>query len=412
MKFGKFQPGLVAALMALGIAGCAGSVLTPDGRAGGGEGHRGQETATGGGQGTSAGGAGGDVGQAGGCAGELAPVVSFDAPSSGAFVGGTLHVHARLGGDEARYHVLKIAGGEGFVVSTLPAMGSPARLSRVWDPSLYARLRVEGEAAFVDLVDASDPTAPLVQESRTVPGIVPEAWQDTMAIVSAHALVCVSPAPGEDPVLTSIPVFAEEGAKPVAPTPSFDQPCHGWAHAGGAALGTSWVTWGAESDLIVYGVTVDASAHLADYYYNPDGIHQYGNVLSAAMDGSRIVFDPSNDSEFFLYAVGSGLPYTTHAYLGISGPKRLLAVVDQVAYLATAKAVRAYDVSDVNAVKLLDYHADADFGAGLATLIASDEDRLAVTDDKGRLWVIPLGSSGPVKPLTVHDGPLPSGCGG
>ena len=400
---------LAAALAVLAMAGCGGTVVAPPGEGPGGEGGGGD-----GGQGSSAGGggtAGGGSGTAGSCAGELPAAVSFTEPSSGTFVSGYLHIHGKLAGDEARYHVLQIAGGEGFVVSTLPELAGPASLSRVWDPSLYVRLRVDGDEAFVDTIDATDPVSPVVQKSRAVPGTVPLAWQGVMAVVAGHALVCVSPEPGADAVLTSIPVFADSDPTPVAPEPSFDQPCSGWAHAGGAALGTTFMSWGAESDLIVYDVSAKSSTHVADYYYNPDGIHHYGNVLSAATDGSRIVFDPSSDSEFFLYTVGSGLPYTTHAYLSLKGPKRLLAVVGQIAYLATAKGVRAYDVSDVNAVKLLDYHADADFGDGLATLIAAGGDRLAVTDGAGKLYVIPLGSSGPVAPLVVRGGPPPAGCG-
>jgi hypothetical protein len=104
--------------------------------------------------------------------------------------------------------------------------------------------------------------------------------------------------------------------------------------------------------------------------------------------------------------------YITHAYFGIAGPKQLLAVVGKVSYWATAKGVRAYDVEDINAPKLLDFHADADFGEGLAALIAEDPTQLAVVDAEGRLYVIPLGSSGPVAPLKTYLGePAPGSTG-
>ena len=67
-------------------------------------------------------------------------------------------------------------------------------------------------------------------------------------------------------------------------------------------------------------------------------------------------------------------------------------------------------MSDIDAPKLLDFHADVDFGEGLATLIAADAERLAVTDAAGRLYLVPLGSSGPVAPIVVRAGPAPAGC--
>lgn len=398
----------LAALAAIGLVGCGGNVLTPpdDGSGATGDTSTISDSTSGGGAST-----GTTTTKPPGCKGDLPAPIQLDHATSGTFVGGYLHISAQLAGGPEIYHVLQIAGGEGWLVNSVPGLAGSARIVRVWDPSSYARLRVEGESAFIDLIDAKEPAWPTIPKSRAVPGVVPAAWSRAMSVVSAHALVCASPAPGEDAVLTSISIFADdEEPKAVTPTPSFDQPCSGNYHDTGAAHGTTWMVWGTESDLTIYGVSPATSTHVADYYYNPDGIHQYGNVLSAATDGSRIVFDPANDSEVFLYAVGSGLPYTTHAYFGLEGPKRVLAVVDQIAYLATQKGVRAYDVSDVDAPALLDYHADADFGEGLATLIAADGERLVVTDAAGRIYLIPLGSSGAAAPLVVRDGPAPDGC--
>ncbi|MFT3772898.1 MAG: hypothetical protein QM820_46525 [Minicystis sp.] len=396
---------LCGMLAALALAGCSGEVLVMPGGAA--IGTTGGGAATGGGGAVSSGGAGG-------CGGEVA-TAELRWPTSGTFVNGYLHVAARIDGAAERYHVLQLAGGEAYVVDTVEALAGPAKLARVWDPALYARLRADGASTSVDVVDATDPAHPVLQESRTVPGIVPEAWRGEVAVIAGHALYCAAPSAGEEAVLTSVDVLGDGAPAPIAPEPEFDQICGGLlAHVAGAAFGTTWVAWGAESDLAIFGVTTTTSTHVADYYYNPDGVHHYGNVLSAASDGSRIVFDPSNDAEFFLYEIGSGLPYTTHAYFGGKGPKRLLAVAGQIAYLASAKGVHAYDVADIDNPKLIDFHADADFGEGLATLVAADETQLAVTDAAGRLYVIPLGGSGTIAPITVHPGPPPAsgGCAG
>ena len=135
-------------------------------------------------------------------------------------------------------------------------------------------------------------------------------------------------------------------------------------------------------------------------------------MLSAATDGERVVFDPESNAEVFLYTVGSSVDFITHAHLSLSGAKRLLGVVGRVAYWATESGVRAYDVTDLDAPKLLDFHADVALGEGLATLMASDATRLAVTDAEGRLYVIPLGSSGPVVPLKTYLGEPPAGSAG
>jgi hypothetical protein len=92
--------------------------------------------------------------------------------------------------------------------------------------------------------------------------------------------------------------------------------------------------------------------------------------------------------------LADGVGYVVNQPTDLDGPANL-AVVGKVAYRATKKGVRAWDVEDINAPKLLDFHADADFGAGLAALIADDPHRLAVVDAGGRLYVIPLGQQRP-----------------
>jgi hypothetical protein len=389
-----------AAALALGLLGCGG---TPD--AVGAEATAG----AGGGPTTAGSGAGGSCAGAGGAG---AATIDLRWPTSGMFLGGYLHVAAQRDGAAERYHVLQLAGGEGYLLRTVEALTGPARLVRVWDPALYGRLRTDAGAIQIDLVDATDPASPVLQKSRVVPGTVPGNWRSAFSAIGGHAVYCAAPTLDAEPVMMGVNFFGDEEPAPLAHQPEGEKTCAGYSQFAGTAFGTTWVTWGVDSDAVVYDVTAGSSTHLADYYYNPDGVHHYGNVVGVESDGSRIVFDPSNNSEVFLYAVGSGMNYLTHAYFGSHSPQKLLAVVGQVAYLASAKAVTAWSVADIDAPALLDFHVDADFGDGLATLVAADAKRLVVSDADGRLHVVPLDGSGPARPLVVHPGPPPVGCGG
>lgn len=400
-----------ATLTLVALAGCSGEVLV-DGASGAAAG------ATSGAS-TGEGGSSSSSGTVGGAGGECVPdptaglpAITLEDATSGVFIQGTLHLSASVGGEPAHYTVVKLADGVGYVVNQPTDLDGPANLAPV-GPGTSARVVSKEGVVRVELINVSTPTMPFTTASFTLDGTVPAGFWKVFSVVDNHLFTCLTTPPATDAVLVDVPLDGSPPA-PVVVEPSWDHVCSakGFADDSGTARGPVWLTWGYDSDLKIFDVTPQGAKKQGEYNYNPDGVHQYGAVLSAATDGERVVFDPANDSEVFLYTPGSNVDYITHAYFGVAGPKQLLGVVGKVAYWATAKGVRAYDVEDINAPKLLDFHADADFGEGLAALVAVDPERLAVVDAEGRLYVIPLGSSGPVAPLKTYLGePAPGSTG-
>lgn len=361
----------------------------------------------------------GSTGAGGACDPANAPGLTkalLGAPSSGVFMGDYLHLSTPLDGAPEGYVVLQLAAGAGFVVATPQDLAGPANLAPAGQ-GRHARLRASDTSTNVDVVDTSNPAKPILIDSLSIPDLVPSAWQTVFSVIDGDQLLaCFRPSPDEDAVLSKVALSPTAQPIPIPPSSSY-QPCGGFvALDHGTARGATWLSWGAEADLRIFDVTSSAVTSVAEYLYNPNGVHAYGPVLSASTDGSRVAFDIGHDSRFFLYPLGSGDGTVTHVYLGIKGPKRLLGVVNQIAYLATTSGVRAYDLTDVPGpsagddakMPLLDFHADIDFGEGLATLIASDGQRLAVIDSEGRFYVVPLDRSGAVSPLEVYLGPPPA----
>lgn len=397
-----------ATLTLAALTGCGGEVLVPNAGSAAGAGTGGAA-----GSSVSSGGAGGSGGD---CVPDPAaglPEIVLSNPTSGAFIGGTLHLTVSLGDQPAHYMVLKIEGGKGYVVNQASELDGPANLAWV-DAQTRARVRSASGALTADVIDVSNPTKPFKTSSLPLDGTVPAGFWKVFSVVDNHLFTCLTTPPATDAVLVSVPLDGSGPAVPVQQETSWEHVCSGFAsaHDSGVARGPVWLTWGYDSDLKIFDVTSKGAKKEGEYNYNPDGVHHYGSVLSAATDGERIVFDPANDSEVFLYTPGSSVDYVTHAYFGLPGPKQLLGVVGKVAYWATAKGVRAYDVENIDAPKLLDFHADADFGEGLAALIADDAEQLAVADAEGRLFVIPLGSSGKVEPLQTYLGEPGEGSAG
>ena len=402
MRFTRSRkfPLAFATLALAAVAGCSGEVLVPAAASGG-------TSVTGAGGGASS--SSGNVGGAGGaCVSDPTaglPEIALHNPTSGAFVGGTLHLSVSVGDAPAHYMVLKIAGGVGYVVNQANELDGPANLAVV-DAQTSARVSSATDSLAAELIDVSTPTKPFKKSSLPLEGTVPAGFWKVFSVVDNHLFTCLTTAPDTDALLFDVPL---DGSSPPAPAqiePSWEHVCSasGFADDAGVARGRVWLTWGYDSDLKIFDVAPGASKKQGEYNYNPDGIHHYGPVLTAATDGERVVLDPANNSEVFLYTPGSNVDYITHAYFGLGGPKQLLAVVGKVSYWATPTGVRAYDVENIDAPKILDFHADADFGEGLAALIAEDPTQLAVADAEGRLFLIPLGSSGPVAPLKTYLG--------
>lgn len=403
---------LACATLALAaVAGCSGEVLVTE--AASASGGAGVTSGVGGSSSSSSGGGGQ-------CAPEPwagLPTIALHDPTSGVFVGGRLHLTVSVDDQPAHYLVLKIAGGAGYVVNQPSGMDGPANLAVV-DATTSARVNGASGVAAAELIDVTDPDKPFKKSSLPLDGTVPAGFWKVFSVVDDHLFTCLT-SPADTPaVLIDVPL---DGVTPPAPAAQdygwADQVCSGFGGFGapeesGVARGSVWLNWAEDGYLNIFEVTPKGAHHQGYYNYNINGVHHYGDVLSAATDGERIVFDPANDSEVFLYTPGSSVDQITHAYFGVAGPKQLLGVVNEISYWATAKGVRAYDITDLDAPKLLDFHADADFGEGLAVLIADSADRLAVADAEGRLFVIPLGQSGPVEPLKTYLGaPSPASAG-
>lgn len=397
-------PSACATLTLAALAGCSAEVVVP-----------GSSDATSGGPGGGSSSGVGSGGAGGDChfdPGAGLPEVILGNPTSGAFLAGALHLSVSLDEQPEHYLVLKLAYGAGYVVAQAPELDGPANLAPI-DAHTGARVRGAGDSIAVEILDGADPAHPFKKSSMPVPGTVPPGFWKVFSVVDNHLFTCLTSPPDTEAVLMDVPL---DGSGPPAPALTegpYEHVCSGLSSAddAGFARGRVWLTWGYEYDLHIFDVSPKGATKTAEYNYNPDGIHHYGPVLAAGSDESRIVFDPGNDSEVFLYSVGSSVDWITHAYFGLAGPKRLLGVVGNVSYWATATGVRAYDVENLDAPKLLDFHADAAFGEGLAVLIAADETQLAVADSDGRLYVIPLDRSGAVEPLKTYLGAPPPAAG-
>lgn len=331
-------------------------------------------------------------------------IVALQNISSGVFIGDTLHLAARIDGADA-YVVLGIADPYVWLANRPTDFTGPANLLPA-GPGAHARLRTDGISTSVDLIDTSIPDKPILKHSNSFLAEVPPAWQSIFTVVGNELLFCAALTPNPPPELHHVPV---DGSLPPSPVMGGGfNVCNGLSHDAGGATGTTWFTWGALSDLFIFDATPSSLTPVADYQYNPDGVHAYGPVLSAASDGERIVFDPGNENEFFLYSVGSKAVTITHTLFTIDGPKRLLGVVDHIIYLATPKGIKAYDATTIgpptnwDTLPLLDYFAEIPFGPDEPKLLAANAQYLAVVDAADQLYLVPRLKSGPVKPVEVR----------
>jgi hypothetical protein len=331
-------------------------------------------------------------------------IVSVETVTSGVFIDDTLHIAARINGVDS-YVVLGLANDYAWIADQPTELLGPANLVPV-SPGVHARFIADGVSISVDIINTSAPAKPILKQTLSYMAEVQPTWQSVFSIVDDHLLFCGALSPNPPPELHSLAL--DGSTPPLLVTNGGFSPCSGLSHDAGVALGKTWTTWGTLSDLFIYEVSPTSFQKIADYQYNPDGIHAYGPVLSAATDGERMVFDPGNENEFFLYSVGSNAPIITHTVFGLPGPKRLLGVVDHIVYVVNASGIRAYDASvigpptDVDSLPLLDYNAEIPFGPELGRLIAANDKYLAVVDASNTLYLAHRDKSGPVKPLEVH----------
>jgi len=328
---------------------------------------------------------------------QLPDEVVIGNPTSGTFIDGRLHLRATVDGEEA-YVVVAFADGVAWMASR-PGLGyAPANWAHVHD-SIYARLRADtSEQLTIDVIDAADPEQPKVIGLKPLGETVEPAWQPVYSAADDYLFFCIRAA-GETRSLMKVDLH--DPANPGDPSPVLNNLCDGHSRHSGSAKGRIWMVWGEQHDLEVHAVSPNGTLQLGDYYYNPDGIHSYGKVLAASTDGSRVVADPANDSEFFLFELTTGPAQFEHAYWGLSGPKRLLGVLDEVAYLATSDGVRGYDVGNLSDPVLTDTFATIDFGESLAWLVAGDDEHLAIASG-GKLYVMRRDHNGDIDPITMY----------
>ena len=338
--------------------------------------------------------------------------VEITHPTSGVFIGDTLHLDARVEG-EPRYVVLGVEpGGAARLASAPDAIAGPANLAPVAG-GIHARVRAgEGGEAQIDVIDTSVPSSPAIVASVALPGVVDEGV--VFSAADQRLFFCMQPAGEEKRQLFHVDLSVPSAPGEPVKIESFLCNLFSDMEMRFVAHGPTWLMWNVPTGNFVeqtyaYSLGASAATKVMDYGYNQTGVHQYGDVVVAATDGVRAVFDPENESQFLLVdELGGPNGGFAWAHLALPGPKRLLAVVASIAYIATPEGVRAYDIGDIESPELLPYQASIPFGDDLPRLVAASERALAVTNDSGAIYLVPLDVSGPVEPLAVRRAGEPS----
>lgn len=373
---------------------------------------------------------------AGGCAGQVitppdathaqscvdavaseAAVLDVTSVKSGVFIGDTLHLEAKVGGVD-RYLVVRFAeDGAAYALAAPDALTGPANLVTV-GAGRHARVRVSAPGtAHLDVIDTSNPASPALVETHAL-GVAADP-PDVFSAADGHVYFCARPEPDGQRQLTAVDVSVP-GA-PAAPQSVSGFTCYLQPDGKLAAAGDTWIAWNLPTgnwaqQTNVRTVAPSGDTAVVDYAYNQTGVHMYGNVLRAATDGARAVFDPENASLFLLADVTTGPNPFTWATFDVGSKRSLLGVAGAIAYLTTPSGVRAYDIDDIWAPELLPYHAKIAFD-GVARLVATSETHLLVADDGDSLYLVPREGPGNVEvaPLVLHEGPppaKPAGCTG
>jgi hypothetical protein len=242
-------------------------------------------------------------------------------------------------------------------------------------------------------------------------GIIDDAYAGAYSSAGNTLLFCMRAGDSEERQLHALDLSDPDA--PLLHGVSGGNPCdNGFNRDAAATRGTLWMSWGEQADAEVFVVTDDGALKVGDYYYVPDGIHAYGNVLHAASDGELVVFDPSSEVEFFLFALppGGGASKFNHAYLGLGGPKQLLDVHAGRIYLATPDGVRAYALDALHMwsgewaqVSLLDEASSIALGETLASTITKSDRLMIIADADGNVYAVPRALGGDVAPLAPYE---------
>jgi hypothetical protein len=225
--------------------------------------------------------------------------------------------------------------------------------------------------------------------------------------------------PGEDPILGA----ADTDGVVRTIAEGWNQPCSATEPDNtGSAYGDEWIQWRTGLDggnggyVEIFDLTTSPPTTLAEYNYSPWGVHDYGSVLSAASDGTHVVFDIGNESRFFVYDRALENINLVRVWFSMDGPKKLLGVIDGAAYVVNAGEVALFDIGDIpldapwadwNA-PLRAEHAEVGFGDDLPTLLASSDQYLLARDTPGRLYLVPALPSGTIEPMRFFAGEPPT----
>lgn len=322
-----------------------------------------------------------------------------------------LYIQATIDGEED-FIVVQVLGDQAHIIARRPDLHSALpRIERV-DATTLIKLRTDasrGDELAFEVINVADLRVPSSELVRPLFGQVDPAWRQVFSVESGNLLLCVRPTEGAPLRIVRVSLRDElQGGKAMfssvwPSTGAFGQglderPCGGGYRAevtleesGGSAMAHPsglWASWGRDTDLHIWRIAANHANQLAEYAYNPSGVHQYGPVLSAATDGTVVALDPKNDSEFFLWNALNGATSITHAVLGLQGPKRLMGVIGRHLYVANATTVARYAVSEDNTVTPDPNVVNAEFGEVPRPLAESPSRLALVANDQ--LYMVPV----------------------
>jgi len=332
--------------------------------------------------------------------------VSLRVEGPASLVAGRLHVTGTVDGVEGYYVAVVDEGALWLPSSTPRTLEGEAR----WVPFYgdnYVRIRQDETGLFADLLTPGGGADPVVTSSP-LGGSFPHEGRQAFGVYDGRAYFCHRPSPEGDARLVTL------GPELGEPTPALYPGCYDiYDHS--LASGGLLASWSSDQggDLHIASMA-NGGRGVVSFGFAGDGVHRYGNVQDVATGGSRVVF--STDSEDWMLAFagdGSHHDKGPYARFGPPGPKRLLTVLDQVAFLTSRDAVVAYDFRDLQNPVLQQATAATEWDPAKVSFLAASTDTLLVRDATGQLWSVPRALDGPATPTPVYLGeptPLPDPC--
>jgi hypothetical protein len=338
-----------------------------------------------------------------------ADVVEVEGVTSATLFGEHLHVEGIVGG-EPGYAVLDVSREPARLVALRPDLLGGARWIRAAAGEHYARIR----GRRLDVIDASEPADVRLVSSTDLGVEQPAGWAQALASDGDGVLLCMRS--GEVDVLSRIDLT--DPASPGAPLPRFSFGCERYGDRS-YAEGALWVSWGA-TNVALFDLDVSGEQSIVSHAYEPQGVHQYGELTAVKGDEEIVATTMENDRYAFLYYRHS--PETPYTYSSFGrGEKQLVAVMHGQAVLVVPQgdelAVTSFDISTppawlepvpATAMDVVLTGSDAELGSFAA--VARDASRLVLAEPDA-LYFVPLGGTAPVEPLVVvRDGAGPPLC--